>query len=695
MWKQKGKITILLLSVVGLSLFASSTKAFASTGIDPAISFEGKVNTTSTGINITNGTYNMEFKIYSGGTATGGGTLMWTEDYLVGSSEGGITFSGGTFETNLGSVCSFGGGTCETYTNSAINWNSYPLYLSLQIGSTSSCTVTTNFNSNCSGDGEMSPYILMTANPYSYNSSLLGGLSSSAFGQLSAANIFQPSLASGNVTGVEIAQTLASSPTADIFDVDSYASSTYTPALQVTSGSNINLYGGVSSTIMIGSQANSNTIDIGNSNSTPNTDNISINNSTNADSSTITIGGTGTTGAITLGQSTATNIINIGTGSETANTQTINIGTGGSSSGSDVVNIGSTAVGSTNIKSSSVQIGSNSTGNTTQSLLQLNSVTTVAEAATCSTSSNQGAMYYNTTTNTVRSCAAGSWQDVVTTQDLALQLFGVVPDSGNNPGDLIGASATSTSASNTGGPCKVNYDGTATVYVNSCQAYSGGRLINVAATAISISGLAASSYQNICLDSSGIPALTGSSSTTQANASFNNLTATSATTLGQPLVCLATVETTATAGTLAAIFDGRTFTNTTKTYISSTGTHAIILGGLVMVTAGGNITASSNTTQPDLGVAVAYTGATPGTTGATNAIIATAGPQWIDASAGTIADFIGPTTTPGVAKGAIVSGSSSYDLIGVTLTTWQSACNTQLYNSTNCSESLYTILNIH
>jgi fibronectin-binding autotransporter adhesin len=693
MWKQKGKNLIFLLAIVGLSLFVTSHKAFATTtnGINPTISFEGKVNNSS-GINITNGTYNMEFKIYAGGTSTGGGTLMWTEDYLVGSSEGGITFNGGTFEVNLGSVCAFSGGACETYTNTAVNWNVYPLYLSLQIGNSSTCTVSSNFNTNCIGDGEMSPYILMTSTPYSYDSSLLNGLSSSSFAQLATANVFQPA---SNVTGLQVDQTNTASPTADVFDVDTYASSTYTPAIQVTSSGNINLVGESGSTIMLGSQYVSNTIDIGNSYSTPNTDNINIDNSSTADTSTITIGGTGQTGIITLGQSTSTNTINIGAGNETSSVQTINIGNGATSTGSDVVNVGSSAGGSTNINSPSVQIGSNSTGNTTQSLLQLNSVSTVAEAATCSTTSNQGAMYYNTTTNTVRSCVAGSWQDVVTTQDLALQLFGVVPDSGNNPGDLIGASATSTSASNTGGPCKVNYDGTATVYVNSCQAYSGGRLINVAATAISISGLAASSFQNICLDSSGVPALLGTSSTTQAKASFNNLSPVSATTLGQPLLCLATVETTATAGTLAAIFDARTFTNTTKTYISSTGANAIVLGGLVMVTSGGNLTASSNTTSPDVGVAVAYTGAAPGTTGATNAIIATAGPQWIDASAGTIADFIGPTTTPGIAKGAIASGSSTYDLVGVTLTAWESTCNTQLYNSTNCNESLYTILDIH
>jgi hypothetical protein len=691
MWKQKGKMLFLVLACLCFSLIIGSThKAYASTGIDPAMSFEGKVNTAS-GINIPDGTYNMEFKIYSGGTSTGGGTLLWTEDYLVGSSEGGITFNGGTFAANLGSVCAFSGGSCETYTNTGINWNVYPLYLSLQIGNTSSCTVTTNFNSNCSGDGEMSPYIMMTSNPYSYNSSLLGGLSSTAFSQLSAANLFQPSLTAGNVTGVTVAQTLASSPTADIFDVDSYASSTNTPVLQVTSGAGINLYGGSSASINIGSQSSANTVNIGDSGSTTNTDNVNIDNTSGSNTSAISVGGALQSGTITLGQSTANNTINIGAAALSANTQTINIGSGATGSGTDNITIGSSANGTTTIQSPSVQIGSASTSNTTQSLLQLNSVNTLAEAAGCSTSSNQGSMYYNTNTNTIRSCVAGSWQDIVTTQDLALQLFGVVPDSGTNPGDLLGATATSTSASNTGGPCKVGYDGTGSVYVNSCQAYSGGRLVNVAAATISLSGIASASYQNICLNSSGVPGLVGTAATSMAATPFNNLSSSSTTTLGQPLLCLATVET-GSASTLAAIYDTRTFTNTQKTYISTpTG---VILGGLVEVYTTGALAYSISAGYPIAGIAVAYTGSSS-SSGATNAIIATSGPQWVTSQSGTLQDFLSPTANAGIAKGNVTSGSALYQIAGIVMTPYESSCTTQQYNSSNCNESIYTILNIH
>jgi hypothetical protein len=183
----------ILLIVVLAMVFKFAGTSYAATGINQELSFEGKIATTSTGVNITNGTYNIEFKIYTGCTNnTGTGcTTAWTEDYLdTGTNVGGITFNGGTFQVNLGSICAFSGGSCETYTNTAINWNTYPLYLSIQVGNNSACTVSTTFTTNCSGDGVMSPYILLTATPYSLNSNALGGLTSSSFSQLAATNIY-------------------------------------------------------------------------------------------------------------------------------------------------------------------------------------------------------------------------------------------------------------------------------------------------------------------------------------------------------------------------------------------------------------------------------------------------------------------------------------------------------------------------
>lgn len=167
--------------VVSSSLFPAHTSA--ATGINSEISFEGKVvNTNNT--NITDGTYNMEFKIYSGTSATGGtgDTLLWTEDWLVGSTQGGVPTTSGTYEVNLGAA-----GTGDSTALSNINFNQSPLWLSMQVGNTASCTITTTFQANCGGDGEMTPYILLTSSPYALNAGQVGGLNASQLAQLSPA----------------------------------------------------------------------------------------------------------------------------------------------------------------------------------------------------------------------------------------------------------------------------------------------------------------------------------------------------------------------------------------------------------------------------------------------------------------------------------------------------------------------------
>ena len=167
------------------------------------MSFEGKV-VTAAGINVPDGTYNMEFKIYAGGTASGGGTLNWTEDWLVSNSQA-VTFTSGTFQVNLGSITAFG---------SSVDWNSYPLYLSMQIGNSASCTPAGNFTANCGGDTEMKPYILLTSTPYAMNADKLDGIDSSGFVQLSSGsqqtgNInISGTVTSGALNGVSIGSTI-------------------------------------------------------------------------------------------------------------------------------------------------------------------------------------------------------------------------------------------------------------------------------------------------------------------------------------------------------------------------------------------------------------------------------------------------------------------------------------------------------
>ncbi len=197
--KKLGLCTALLLLLIIGVLLLGTIKIFAATGINQELSFEGKIVGNS-GINIPDGSYNVEFQIYTGCTSnTGTGcTSVWKEDYLVSNSQA-VNFSSGIFQVNLGSVNPFG---------SSIPWNTYPLYLSIQIGNTSSCTPAGNFTANCGGDGVMSPYILLTSTPYSFNSGELGGLSASQFLQLQNTNPGTAQLGNFNLSGTGIANIL-------------------------------------------------------------------------------------------------------------------------------------------------------------------------------------------------------------------------------------------------------------------------------------------------------------------------------------------------------------------------------------------------------------------------------------------------------------------------------------------------------
>jgi len=166
------------LAVVGIFVaLVPAPRVQAAAGINSQLSFEGKI-VKSDGTNISNGTYNMEFKIYQDGNSSGSGsTLKWTEDWLVGGS-GGVTLTNGTFQVNLGSHNAFA---------AQVDWNQDTLWLSLQIGNSSSCTISTNFHTDCSGDGEMTPFIRLTSVPYAQQAQTansLSGLTAGNFVQL-------------------------------------------------------------------------------------------------------------------------------------------------------------------------------------------------------------------------------------------------------------------------------------------------------------------------------------------------------------------------------------------------------------------------------------------------------------------------------------------------------------------------------
>ncbi len=180
--KQAAVIIFSSLMVIGiLNTTLLAAPAQAATGINSQISFQGKLVNTN-GTNIADGTYNLRFKIYQDGNDQGvGSTLKWTETRLVSASQG-VVVSAGTFQVNLGSVTPFA---------SNVDWNQDTLWLSMEVGGT---TTTPAY------DGEMKPYIRLTAVPYAQNANTLDGIDSTSFAQLGTSNAFTG--ATNSISGV-------------------------------------------------------------------------------------------------------------------------------------------------------------------------------------------------------------------------------------------------------------------------------------------------------------------------------------------------------------------------------------------------------------------------------------------------------------------------------------------------------------
>jgi hypothetical protein len=102
---------------------------------------------------------------------------------------------------------------------------------------------------------------------------------------------------------------------------------------------------------------------------------------------------------------------------------------------------------------------------------------------------------------------------------------------------------------------------------------------------------------------------------------------------------------------------------------------------------------SSSATGIVEGVVVASTGVN-GTAGSPNIMIAIAGPQWMFANGGTLNDFIVPTTTDGAVGGTATTGLDAFDMVGVELNTYATACTVQTFGASDCQYSLFTYMNI-
>jgi len=328
------------------------------------------------------------------------------------------------------------------------------------------------------------------------------------------------------------------------------------------------------------------------------------------------------------------------------------------------------------------QIGSSVT-NSTQTNFQLDSSNQTVDVGACSTTVNQGAMYYNTSMGSIRSCINGTWSDVSNPDTLGLLTFGIVPSSGtSNNYDLPSLIIPGVS-----GPCKVSFYDNNTVHIEACVAYSGGRRVNVAATNLTTNSATTNNialtttnrWGHVCLTgSNNQPAFTTTAGQTTATAgmpTFNSI---------NPILCLADVQGSATtAGLIDNLYDVRTFTSTLKEAVNVS--TAVELG--MITDAGGTngaLVPAVSASSKLYGLVVATDGAT--SAGAPNTIVATVGSGWVKANAGTAGQFIKTSLTSGYGNTtAAIPNNSFYYSVGNTRTSYSTTCTT----AANCNGSLY------
>lgn len=347
--------------------------------------------------------------------------------------------------------------------------------------------------------------------------------------------------------------------------------------------------------------------------------------------------------------------------------------------GTDVFTIGPNNTGIT--LGVRTQVGSGTT-DATQVNFQLDSYNQSSDSGTCTTTTNQGAMYYNTTIGSIRACINGTWSDLSNPDTLGLLSFGVVPSSGSNPYDL--PSLTVAGAS---GPCKVSWASNTSVSIEPCVAYSGGRRVNVAGTTLStntattddINLTTSNRWGHVCLTGANSqPAFT---STSGAAAATSNMPTFS---VSAPILCLASVQgESVNAGRIDNIYDTRTFTSSIKEAV--TASTAVELGMLTDASGtNGSMTPSASGSQKMYGLVVATNGST--STTAPNVIVNTVGPGWVKATAGTAGQFVRASSTAGHGDTiASIPNNSFYYSAGNTRTTYSTTCTA----ANNCSGSLY------
>lgn len=327
---------VLLLSVFFISLSFISSSANAEAGINQQINFQGRLFNAQ-GATVPDGYYNLEFKIYQDGdgqtVGNVGGTLKWTEDHLNANSKG-ILVKNGYLSVQLGSINPFG---------TDVDWNQDTIWLSMNIGGTnSSCTPF----SSCNPDGEMVPMKRLSSTPFSLNSQLLNGLSSSQFLQLAQGVQTDNST---NTTSIFVNKT----GTGNLIELQSSGSDVYT----VSNSGNITFGNNADHTISVSTAPNNvagRSLTVSGGDGGSGTGSLAggdlilqggAGGGANSDGGDISINaglksGSGDNGSIYIGDSIASTI-QIGNSNLTSGTQEINIGNNNGSGGTTNLTLGS------------------------------------------------------------------------------------------------------------------------------------------------------------------------------------------------------------------------------------------------------------------------------------------------------------------------------------------------------------------
>ncbi|MCK4918690.1 MAG: hypothetical protein KAS02_02815, partial [Candidatus Pacebacteria bacterium] len=166
--KRLTKLSHLFTAFFLLIALISAPINFVQSAFNPEINYQGKL-TDSAGVGVTDGDYNMEFKLY---TVSSGGTAIWTETLTLTNK---VTVASGLFSVLLGNITSIAG----------VDFNQ-DLYLGVNIGGTGTA----------SWDGEMTPRKQIASVPSAFEADQLDGLDSTQFLRSDEADTMSASSAS-------------------------------------------------------------------------------------------------------------------------------------------------------------------------------------------------------------------------------------------------------------------------------------------------------------------------------------------------------------------------------------------------------------------------------------------------------------------------------------------------------------------